>query len=121
MRTCCVSAITSKRRIQPEPDSGEFTCFLAGIGFVLGVGLEDGEPTGDRDELVCSGDSLAILDDPSCGIGDAGRIAPLKTALCRLSPDAFCEDQDRQDHHRGRQLPRHFFALGVGDARAMQA
>ena len=57
-------------------------------GFVLGVALEDGEITGERDELVCIGDSLDILADPGCGIEDVDK---LREELCKLSPDAFCE------------------------------
>jgi hypothetical protein len=81
--------VKTEEFIPPEPESGEFKYFLAGTGFVLGVGLEDGEITGERDELVCIGDSLDILADPSCGIEDADK---LREELCRLSPDAFCED-----------------------------
>ncbi len=71
-----------------EPEAGEFKYFLPGVGFVLGVALEDGEITGERDELVCIGDSLDILADPSCGIEDVDK---LREELCKLSPDAFCE------------------------------
>ena len=62
--------------------------FLSGVGFVLGIGLEDGEITGETDELVCIGGSLDILADPDCGIEDVDK---LREELCRLSPDAFCE------------------------------
>ena len=79
--------VKTEEFIPPEPESGEFKYFLAGIGFVLGVGLEDGEPTGERDELLCVGDSLDVLSDPACGIAD---VAQLKEELCRLSP-AFCD------------------------------
>ena len=56
---------------------------------VLAVGLEDGEITGEREELVCLGDSLDVLVDPDCGIAD---VDLLLDELCKLSPDAFCED-----------------------------
>jgi hypothetical protein len=81
--------VKTEEFIPPDPESGEYKYFLAGTGFVLGVGLENGEITGERDELVCIGDSHDILDDPSCGIGDVDK---LREELCRLSPDAFCED-----------------------------
>jgi len=72
-----------------EPDGSEFKYYLAGIGFVLAVAMEDGEFTGEREELVCIGDSLAILLDPSCEIGDP---EGLLEELCKLAPDAFCGD-----------------------------
>lgn len=71
-----------------EPGPAEFKYYLPGTGFVLGVELEDDEVTGVRDELVCIGDSLDLLQDPACGIGDPDA---LLEELCRLSPDAFCE------------------------------
>ena len=73
------------------PESTEFKYYLPGVGFVLGVALEDGELTGERDELVCVGDSLEILQDPSCEIEDPEE---LLEELCELSPDAFCEDDE---------------------------
>lgn len=73
-----------------EPHDGEFKYYRFGIGFVLGVALDrDGDevtPNGARDELQCVGDSLAVLEDPSCGIGDA---EALLETLCTLSP-VFC-------------------------------
>jgi hypothetical protein len=80
--------VKTEEFIPPEPEAGEYKYFLAGTGFVLGVALEDGEITGERDELVCVGPSLAILEDPDCGIDDPEQ---LLEELCRLSPDAFCE------------------------------
>jgi hypothetical protein len=72
-----------------DPESTEFKYYRPGIGFVLAVAMEDGEVTGEREELVCVGDSLDILsDDPDCGIGDPDA---LLEELCRLSPDAFCD------------------------------
>jgi hypothetical protein len=49
--------------------------------------MEDGEITGEREELVCVGDSLDVLDDPACGIEDP---AALREELCAQSA-AFCE------------------------------
>lgn len=84
------NCVKTEEFIPPEPESGEFKYFKAGTGFVLGVALEDGEPTGERDEMLCVGDSLAVLeDDPNCGIDDAGELLEL---LCELSPIAFCAD-----------------------------
>ena len=71
-----------------EPEAGEFKYYLQDVGFVLAVAMVDDVITGEREELVCTGDSLAILADPSCEIEDVGR---LLEELCRLSPDAFCE------------------------------
>jgi hypothetical protein len=81
--------VKTEEFIPTEPEAGEFQYFLAGVGFVLGVGLENGEITGETDELMCIGDSLDILTDPACGIEDADK---LRETPCRLSPDAFCED-----------------------------
>ncbi len=51
--------------------------------------MEDGEITGEREELVCVGQSLDVLsDNPDCGIGDP---EALLEELCKLSPDAFCD------------------------------
>lgn len=74
-----------------EPESTEYKYYLEGVGFVLAVGLEDGEITGEREELVCVGDSLDVLGEDECGIEDADE---LLEELCELSPDAFCADDD---------------------------
>jgi hypothetical protein len=72
-----------------DPEATELKYYRPGIGFVLAVAMEDGEITGEREELVCVGDSLDILsDDPDCGIGDPDA---LLEELCKLSPDAFCD------------------------------
>jgi hypothetical protein len=71
-----------------HPESTEFKYYLPGVGFVLAVGMEDGELTGEREELVCLGDSLDVLSEPECGLADS---EALLEKLCRLSPDAFCE------------------------------
>ena len=70
-----------------EPDGSEFKFYLAGVGFVLAADLEDGEPTGEREELLCVGDSLEILRDESCGIED---LEQLLEVLCERSPETFC-------------------------------
>jgi len=73
-----------------EPSSTEFKFYQAGIGFVLAVALEDGEIEGEREELVCVGDSLDILLDESCGIEDPEE---LLDELCDLA-EAFCPEDD---------------------------
>ena len=49
-----------------DPESTEFKYYRAGVGFVLAVSMEDGEIDGEREELVCVGDSLEVLS--SCGL-----------------------------------------------------
>jgi hypothetical protein len=87
---CYGSCIKTQEFIPPEPGIGEFKYFTPGIGFVLGVALEDGVPTGERDEVTCVGETLDVLDNPDCGIENP---AELKQALCELSPDVFCNDE----------------------------
>ena len=71
-------------------ESTEYKYYLPGTGFVLAVAMEDGEITGEREELLCVGDSLDVLaDDPDCEIADPEL---LMEELCTLSPDAFCGD-----------------------------
>jgi hypothetical protein len=72
-----------------EPESTEYKFYLRDVGFVLAIAMEDGEPTGELEQLVCIGDSLDVLQDPACGIED---VDELLEELCKLSPDAFCED-----------------------------
>lgn len=83
--------VKTEEFIPPDPSAGEYKYYLPNVGFVLGIALEDGEPNGERDELVCYGDSLDVLDDPSCGIDNS---AALLEELCRLAPHAFCADED---------------------------
>ena len=70
-----------------EPESSEFKYYLPGTGFVLAAAMDDGEFTGEREELVCVGDSLEILGSPACGIDDP---EALFEVLCAQSP-AFCD------------------------------
>jgi hypothetical protein len=72
-----------------EPEASEFKYYLPGTGFVLAVPMEDSEITGEREELVCMGDSVEILDDPACGIEDP---EALVEALCALAPETFCAE-----------------------------
>jgi len=68
--------------------STEYKYHLPGTGFVLAVAMEDGELTGEREELVCVGDSLDVLADPACEIADPDAL--LET-LCEMAPGPFCE------------------------------
>lgn len=73
-----------------DPESTEYKYYLPGTGFVLAVAMDDGEISGEREELICVGDSLDILsDDPECEIEDPEQLIE---ALCTLSPDTFCAD-----------------------------
>jgi len=74
-----------------DPESTEFKYYVEGLGFVLAVAMEDGEFTGEREELLCVGDSLDVLSEMDCGIENAEL---LLEELCALSPDAFCSDDD---------------------------
>ena len=74
-----------------EPESTEYKYYLPGVGFVLAVSLEDGEIEEEgREELICMGDSLAILASEDCEIE-----APqeLFGELCDLH-DELCMDED---------------------------
>ncbi len=72
-----------------SPESTEYKYYLAGTGFVLALNLEDGELTGEREELVCAGDDLSVLNTPGCGLEDPEVVRDL---ICQLVPDALCED-----------------------------
>ena len=72
-----------------EPDSSEYKYYLPGTGFVLAVAREDGEVVeGDREELICRGDSLDILHSENCAVEDP---AGLLDELCSLH-HSFCGD-----------------------------
>lgn len=76
-----------------DPGQAEFKYYLPGKGFVLATKLEDGEFTGEREEVSCIGDSLDVVrDDPTCGIGDPEALAD---AMCIWAPEGlgdFCGD-----------------------------
>jgi hypothetical protein len=74
-----------------DPGEAEHKYYLPGTGFVLAAKLEDGEATGEREEVSCIGDSLDVLDDPSCNIADPDA---LRDALCAWAPDALCGEDD---------------------------
>ncbi len=73
-----------------DPESTEHKYYLPGIGFVLAVAMDDGEISGEREELMCVGESLDVLsDNPDCGIEEPELL--LET-LCALAPETFCGD-----------------------------
>jgi len=72
-----------------EPDIDGFKFYLPNVGIVLAVDIADGEVIEDREVTQCVGDSLEVLDEESCGIGDP---EAMLEELCKLSPDAFCAD-----------------------------
>jgi hypothetical protein len=73
-----------------DPGQAEHKYYLPGTGFVLAAKLdEDGEPTGEREEVSCIGDSIDVLNDPACGIADP---EALFDALCAWAPEALCFD-----------------------------
>lgn len=69
-----------------DPEATEFKYYLPGTGFVLAESLEDGIFTGEREELVCVGDSLETLSQPQCQIENAEE---LLEDLCDLASQ-FC-------------------------------
>ncbi|WP_166264587.1 hypothetical protein [Marinobacter caseinilyticus] len=71
-----------------SPGDSEFKFYKKEVGFVLAVALEDGEFTGEREELVCVGESLDVLNEPACGIDNPEE---LLDNLCALSPLALCQ------------------------------
>ncbi|MBT8089105.1 MAG: hypothetical protein KJO01_02740 [Gammaproteobacteria bacterium] len=77
-----------------DPGQAEHKYYLPGTGFVLAAKLdEDGNPTGEREEVSCSGDSLdEVLEDDSCGIAD---FEALRDAMCIWAPEGlgnFCDE-----------------------------
>ena len=87
----CNGACLQTFEVNPrDPGEGEYKYYLPGTGFVLASKLDgDGEPTGEREEVTCIGDSLDILNDPSCGIADP---EALFDALCAWAPEVLCFD-----------------------------
>jgi len=86
---CGGKCVKTLERNPLEPGSTEIKYYLPGVGFVLAVPMEDGEFTGEREELVCTGDSLDLLDSADCGIEEP---KALREQLCKLAPDAFCAE-----------------------------
>ncbi|NNF17722.1 MAG: hypothetical protein HKN70_13340 [Gammaproteobacteria bacterium] len=87
----CGDACLQTFEVNPrDPGEAEHKYYLPGTGFVLATKLdEDGEPTGEREEVSCIGDSIDVLNDPACGIDDP---ATLFDALCDWAPQALCVD-----------------------------
>lgn len=87
----CAGACLQTYEVNPhDPGEAEYKYYLAGVGFVLATKLgEDDVPTGEREEVTCIGDSLAVVNDPSCGVADP---AALLEALCAWAPEALCDD-----------------------------
>ena len=87
----CAGACLQTFEVNPrDPGEAEHKYYLPGTGFVLATKLEDGVPTGEREEVSCIGDSIDVLtDDPDCDIGDP---AALLEALCAWAPAALCLD-----------------------------
>lgn len=88
----CNGACLQTFEVNPrDPGQAEHKYYLPGTGFVLAAKLdEDGEPTGEREEVSCIGGSLDdVLEDASCGIGD---VEALRDALCAWAPEALCLD-----------------------------
>ena len=72
-----------------DPGQAEHKYYLPYTGFVLAAKLEDGTPTGEREEVSCIGESIDVINDASCGIEDP---EALLDALCAWAPEAFCSD-----------------------------
>ncbi|MBT8098623.1 MAG: hypothetical protein KJO82_02675 [Gammaproteobacteria bacterium] len=72
-----------------DPGEAEHKYYRPGDGFVLAAKLADGVPTGEREEVSCIGDSIDVLNDAACGIGDP---EALFDALCAWAPEALCLD-----------------------------
>lgn len=87
----CDDACLKTYELNPrDPAVAEYKYYKPGIGFVLAVKIdEDRKPIGEREEVTCVGDSLDVLDHPSCGIDDP---EALKDALCFWAP-TLCTDQ----------------------------
>jgi hypothetical protein len=91
----CDGACTQTLEGTPlEPDTIELKYYVPDVGFVLAVPLElndddEFEWTGEREELLCAGDSLDILASEDCDIDDP---AELLKVVCFISGDWFCDD-----------------------------
>jgi hypothetical protein len=89
----CNSGCLQTRDTSPlGPGDSEYKYYLPEVGFVLALALEDDELTGEREELLCVGDDLSVLGDANCGIGE--NLETVLEELCRISPDAFCAEEE---------------------------
>ncbi len=85
----CGDACLQTLEVNPhDPGEAEHKYYLPGVGFVLATKLEDGEPTGEREEVTCVGDSIEVINDVTCNIADPEALAE---ALCLWAPETFCE------------------------------
>jgi len=85
----CAGTCLQTYEVNPhDPGESELKYYLPYTGFVLATKFEDGDPTGEREEVSCIGTSLVILDDMSCGIADPDA---LRDAMCAWAPEAFCD------------------------------
>ena len=85
----CDGACLQTFEVNPhDPGQAEYKYYLPGKGFVLATKLEDGEFTGEREEVSCIGDLDDVL-DTECGIADPDA---LLDAMCAWAPEAFCGD-----------------------------
>lgn len=94
----CQGACLETRDINPnDPGEYEIKFYVPEVGFVLAAVFEgdaiegEGEFTGEREELVCTGGDELLTAEAleECGVEDG---AELLEELCELSPDAFCDD-----------------------------
>lgn len=90
---CAGNCLKTLERNPLEPGAMEIKYYVPNVGFVLAVPMEDGEFTGEREEVVCAGDSLDVLDASECGIEEP---AALREQLCKLAPEAFCAEAESE-------------------------
>jgi hypothetical protein len=79
-----------------DPEESELKFYKPEVGFVLALDFEDGEFTGEREELACQFESLG--DFYAQGMAACGfsmeEFEELTEDLCEVAPDAFCDDED---------------------------
>jgi hypothetical protein len=77
-----------------DPEQSELKFYKPGVGFVLALDFEDGEFTGEREELACDFDTLG--DFYTQGMAACGfsmeEFEELTEDLCEVAPGAFCDD-----------------------------
>ena len=81
-----------------DPGVTEFKYYIPNTGFVLAVSMEDGEITGEREELICVGDSLAILEDDACDIADP-RLCARRCASCHRTSATTTKSEGVKSWH----------------------
>jgi hypothetical protein len=90
----CEGGCTQTRDGTPlEPEDIELKYYLPDTGFVLALPFElnddaELEWTGEREELICAGDSLDILYAEACGIADPDELVE---TLCSYAGEWFCD------------------------------